>query len=192
MNYTDTLKSLEHASLFDLYRLSVAIHQRMNDPELIRQVKRQIQEGESVTYFDATANGLEKGVILQKNPKYVVLKNEREGKTWRIAYYLLNVENKPVDIHATSTEKLSKMHFKVGEYVGFQSDRGQITSMIIRLNSKTVTMLTKDNRRWRVSYSLLFKVIDAELDAFFKKQGLNILSSPKDNPLYLIPHEPPS
>lgn len=112
MNYTDTLKSLEHASLFDLYRLSVAIHQRMNDPELIRQVRYSLQKGESVAYFDAASNRLEKGIILQKNPKYVLLKNERDGRTWRIAYYLLNLENKSVDINASSTEKLSKTHCK--------------------------------------------------------------------------------
>lgn len=174
MNYTETLKSLEQASLFDLYRLSVAIRQRMEDPELIRQVKRHLREGEIVTYFDSTTNGLEKGTILQRNIKYVVLKNNRDGRNWRIAYYLLNLENKAVDIHALPSEKLSKMHCKVGECVGFQSEKGQIAGIIVRLNDKTATILTKDNHRWRVSYGLLFKVIDAELAEMFQLNKLNI------------------
>ena len=40
MNYTNILQELEEASLFDLYRLSVAIEDELNNPQRIAKVKQ--------------------------------------------------------------------------------------------------------------------------------------------------------
>ena len=51
----------------------------------------------------------------------------------------------------------------IGDVVGFNHDGSQIVGVIVRLNYKTVTMLTKDDHSWRVAYNYLFKVIDADI-----------------------------
>ena len=58
--------------------------------------------------------------------------------------------------------KLSKNNLKVGEWVGFDRDGEQITGVVIRLNHKTVTLMSSQHHRWRVSFNHLFKIVDVE------------------------------
>lgn len=54
----------------------------------------------------------------------------------------------------------SMLRFAVGEMVSFtNSDGVLITGRIIRLNQKTITLVTDDRQQWKVSPSLLSKVI---------------------------------
>lgn len=167
VDYTEILKALENASLFDLYRLSVSMRNRMENPEQILKIQRNIKEGEIISYFDGQSNTLQKAKIIQKNPKYVLIQQIDTSKHWKIPYYMLNLASKNIDVSVSSGKSLTKDDVKVGECAGFESDKGQITGMIIRRNQKTVTLLTRDNCRWRVSYGSLFKVIDADLSNFF-------------------------
>jgi hypothetical protein len=76
--------------------------------------------------------------------------------------------NVNTDINSSRHEKLSKNNLKIGDCVGFNKDGMQISGMVIRLNYKIVSLITADNKRWRVSYSCLYKVIDAELAKQFE------------------------
>jgi hypothetical protein len=170
IDYTEILKALEHASLFDLYRLSVSMRNRMEDPAQILKIRQSIQEGEILSYFDGRSNGLQKAKIIQKNPKYVLVQQLENNKRWKIPYYMLNLESKNIDVTVSQTKILTKDDVKIGECAGFQNEKGQIIGVIVRRNQKTVTMITRDNCRWRVSYACLFKVIDAELTKLFFTQ----------------------
>lgn len=61
-----------------------------------------------------------------------------------------------------NSKKLDKNALAVGDTVGFTIDDQKIIGKIIRLNLKTVTLITNDNRKWRVSYSLLFSIVDVD------------------------------
>lgn len=166
IDYSEILKALEHASLFDLYRLSVSMHHRMEDPEELFKIRQSIHEGEIISYFDGHNNALQKAKILQKNPKYLVVQSLENNKRWKLPYYMINLESKNIDI-PPQHKVLKKEDFKVGECAGFQSEKGQIIGVIVRRNQKTATLITRDNSKWRVSYLFLFKVVDAELSTLF-------------------------
>jgi hypothetical protein len=63
------------------------------------------------------------------------------------------------------------------DIVGFNKDGAQIIGIIVRLNHKTVTIITRENHRWRVSYNYLFKVIDADVINQFEPKRISHLDS---------------
>ena len=51
MDYSYILKELEKASLFELARLATAIHQELNDPQRIEQIRNSLIVGQNITWF---------------------------------------------------------------------------------------------------------------------------------------------
>lgn len=48
------------------------------------------------------------------------------------------------------------LRFRIGQRVSFEPDgRGPMTATVVRYNQKTVTVVTADGQRWRVSPALL-------------------------------------
>jgi len=172
MNYTEVINAIKDANLFDLYRLSVAIRHEMENPDRIKQLRQMFKEGDTVFYFSAAENRLRQAIVLQKNHKYVVVKNNDDQARWKIPYYLLNISKIDTDIN-TSHNRLSRNTLKVGEYVGFNNDGQTICGVIIRLNHKTVTFMTSSQHRGRGGYPCLFKVIDTDIvNQFDSKQTI--------------------
>jgi len=163
MNYTEIINALQAASLFDLFRLSVAIRHEMENPKKIKEIRNAFKEGDTISYFDGVTNALRSGVVIQKNIKYVSIINTEDKCHWKITYPIINLGNVKTDIHASHPAKLSKNNLKVGDCVGFNHDGEQITGIVTRLNYKTISLITVDQRRWRASYSCLYKIIDADL-----------------------------
>lgn len=112
--------------------------------------------------------------MIHKHIKYVSIIDAEDKRRWKIAYFLLNLGNVNTDIHASHQEKLSKNNLKVGDYVGFNHDGEQIVGVITRLNHKTVSLITTNQRRWRASYSCLYKIIDTDLAKRFAE--LNVIA----------------
>jgi hypothetical protein len=175
MNYTDVLRSIKQASLFDLYRLNVAIQHELANPTRIAECRNLCAVGDTIHYFDAKANMQKEGILVEKKSKYVILQSPIDHKLWKIPYYLLNLHNVNTDIGTSAQEKLSRNTLKKGDGVGFNHDGKLIVGKILRLNSKSVSLLTPDNRRWRVGYSLLFRYIDAEFEKSFNQDYLRIV-----------------
>ena len=69
-----------------------------------------------------------------------------------IAYHKIQIKSKQKNL-----EKISK--FNIGEKVSFDNDNRVIIGTIISLNQKSISVMTEDNHRWRVSPNLLHKVI---------------------------------
>jgi hypothetical protein len=182
MNHSEIIDTIKQASLFDLYRLNIMINHEVENPERIQQVRNTFKEGDIVSYLDTSSNRLEQAKVLQKNPKYVLVENISDHKKWNIRYYSLNLKNIDLDLYNISSKgKLSKNDLRVGEVVGFNKDGTQIVGIILRLNYKTVTIITKDNHRWRVSYSYLFKIIDANLVNQFDPKQIAIWIQNENN-----------
>lgn len=163
MNYTEVLNTLKKASLFDLFRLTIAISHELENPERIKAVRQAFKIGDTVSYFSESANNLRSGVVIEKNIKYVSILHEKEKHIVKIPYCLINLGNIDTNIHPEHQEKLSKNNLKIGDCVGFNKDGEEVSGLITRLNFKTVSIITKDHRRWRVSYGCLYKIIDAEI-----------------------------
>ena len=163
MNYTDVLNALKEASLFDLFRLGVAISHEAENPARINAVRQAFKEGDTISYFDEQTNALRSAVVIQKHIKYVSILDTEGQYFCKITYFLLNLDKADISIHANRHEKLSKNHASIGDCVGFNKDGEQIAGVITRLNHKTVSLITADRRRWRVAYQFLYKIIDADL-----------------------------
>jgi hypothetical protein len=51
MDYSRIIDELNSASLFDLFRLSVAIHQQLDEPQRIAEIRAQLRPGMEITLF---------------------------------------------------------------------------------------------------------------------------------------------
>src|SRR3990167_785708 len=156
MNYSEVLNSIRNASLFDLYRLKIAIANELENPARIKKLREKFKEGDVVSYFDSSGNNQIQAIVIQKNIKNVLVQNLHDKTRWSIPYYFLNIDQVDVDLHPDPKGKLTKNHLKIGDFVGFNHDGHQIAGIVIRLNHKTASIFTVDRRRWRVSYGCLY------------------------------------
>jgi hypothetical protein len=83
MNYTNVINALKTATLFDLFRLGVAIAHELENPEKIKLVRHAFKVGDKLTFFDETTNGLRPGIVIEKNIKYVSMLDEVEHVSGR-------------------------------------------------------------------------------------------------------------
>lgn len=174
MNYTEIMDAIKNASLFDLYRLKVAIGNELENSERLDKIKAAINIGDVLFYFGHKDNKLEQVKVIQKNIKYAIVEKIEDGKRWRIAYYLFNLGNVDTEIH-TNNVKLSKNTLKVGDFVGFNNNSTTIAGMIIKLNRTRVKLVTPSNQRWNVYYEHLFRIIDVDIINQFDPCLLNKL-----------------
>ncbi len=84
---------------------------------------------------------------------------------WEIPVFCVNLDEVNTDVFNQSQEGLSKSQLKVGDMVGFQDKQNNdVNGKIIRLNQKTVTILTNTNTQWRVAYEYLHLIYNIEQD----------------------------
>ncbi len=163
MDYSRIIEELKQASLFDLYRLNVAILHQLEDPQRLREIKRNLRPGQIVSYFDSTENRLIEAEVLKLKRTRLLVKNTHDKKLWTIPFYWVNLAQVDTDIALSSKTGIKKSQFKVGDRVGFQDKHNNdVYGEVIRLNQKTATLVTDDNVEWRVPYGLLYFVIDGE------------------------------
>ncbi len=161
IQYEQLVAFLKQASLFEIYRLSRAIKNELEDPERITVARKQFKEGEVVQYFDDQTNTLIPAQVIKKNQKYVLIQNCEDGRQWKLPYFLIKVNSQEFDFNS-SARGLSKNALKVGDWVGFNKDGEEIVGRVERLNQKTASLITETNHRWRVAYQLLYAIIDGQ------------------------------
>lgn len=164
MDYTEILGALNKATLFDLHRLQSAIYQELLNPERIKAIKVQLKPGHQISYFDSNQNRLVDAIVIQPKKTRCLVKNLKDGKRWDIPFYYINLEGVDTDIKTESQQTgIPKTALKVGDNIGFKDkDHEDIYGEVIRLNQKTATIQVDMHSQWRVSYSLLFPVLDGE------------------------------
>lgn len=165
MDYSKILKTLNEASLFDLYRLQVAINHQLEAPDRIKAIKRYLKPDQTITYFDSELNKLVEAIVIKVRRTRLLVENRHDGRRWSIPFYSVNLDNVDTDLH-TSGEGIAKAQLKVGERVGFRDRQDQeLYGVVIRLNPKTATLMVDNGVKWRVAYKLLFPIIDSERSA---------------------------
>lgn len=161
MDYSSILQELKSASLFDLYRLLVAVDQQLDNPERIEQVRARLHPGMKIRFFETSQNGLVDATVLELNRTRLVVQNHQDGRRWSIRYCSVNVDEVETDLSPMGEGKLDRSQLKGGDRVGFRDRQNQIRyGRIVSLNQKTATVLVNDRDRWRVAYSYLFLVIE--------------------------------
>ena len=161
VQYDPLVAFLKQASLFEIYRLSVAIGHELENPLRVSEVIKKFKEGDIVDYFEAKTQTFVSARVLQKTLKNVIVQRLDDGRQWKIPYHMLNIDSRAFAFE-NKPQGLNKQAVKVGDFVGFSHDSGEIIGCIKRINQKTVTLVTVSNQRWRVAYEVLYTVIDEE------------------------------
>ena len=162
MNFSDVIKALNLASAFELYRMRAAIDRVIDDPKWLQAIQLRLQVGQEVSYFSVQSNALKRARVLELRRKQVILRDLDDAKSWIIPYAAINLDGADVQIREHKALGLGRNEIAVGELVGFiDRDQQQRTGKVVRLNEKTVS-LQCGNAQWRVAYSFLHRVVDAD------------------------------
>ncbi len=169
MNYTQLLQALERASLFDLYRLEVAIRKAIDNPQRIQAIKKRLRIGMTLTYFDEQKNRPVPAVVRELRSNKVLVFDQEAQRQWVMPYHMLNIDGVDTTIGDVTSHDhqttLTANQLQVGDRVGFNHNGRDLVGTIKRINRKTVTLITVDHRQWRVGYRLLYRVHDGDLAA---------------------------
>ena len=162
MNFSDVIKALNQASAFELYRMRAAINRVLDEPRWLQAIQARLQVGQPVQYFDAQANTLRQGQLLEMRRKQAVILDRDDGRRWLIPYVAINLDGADVQIREQARQGLGRNEVAVGDVVGFlDRDQQQRSGRIVRLNDKTVTLLC-GQQQWRVAYDFLHRVVDVD------------------------------
>jgi len=108
MNYSSIIEELKQASLFDLYRLRVAISYQLEKPQRVQEIKRQLKPGQTITYFDGAENRLIKAQVIKLKRTRLLVENKHDKQRWDIPFYWVNLDSVDTDITLSSTMRLDK------------------------------------------------------------------------------------
>src|SRR3712207_1990269 len=126
MDYSHIIDELRAASLFDLYRLRVAIDQQLDNPDRIEQVKARLRPGMKIKYFEETSKRLIEATVVELHRTRLVVENHLDGKRWSIRFCTVNIDDVNTDIKAAPEQNtLDRSQVKVGDHVGFRDRQNQ-------------------------------------------------------------------
>ena len=163
MDYSKIMENLKQASLFDLYRLSIAINHQLENPQRVAEIKKRLKPGQIIRYFDPTENRLIEAKVITLKRTQLLVKNSHDQQQWTVPVYWVNLDEVNTDISVSPRMGLDKSQLSVGDIVGFQDKQNDdLHGEVIRLNQKTATIRTNANTEWRVGYEWLYLVIDGE------------------------------
>lgn len=164
VEYDRLVAFLNNASLFEIYRVSHAIRNELENPKRILAVKEKLKEGAYVEYFDAKTQALIRARLIKRNQKNVLVQNCCDMKQWQIPYHSLKLDSREFNFRNPDKKGLHKNELSVGQWVGFTNSRNgeTVVGRIQGLNQKTVSLMTAQGHRWRVAYQLLYTIIDGQ------------------------------
>lgn len=167
MDYAALLHALDKASLFDLWRLNVFIARALDDPHKNEALKTQLYVEQAVHYFDTRQNRGISGRIVAVKRTRALIRRDHDKKLWNLPFYMLNLQGADADIHCSrSHPKVHRDSLKVGDSVGYKSrNQREVYGVVLKLNRKTATVRLTNGELWKVSYGLLFHVVDAQESA---------------------------
>ena len=161
VNYDPLVAFLQHASIFEIYRVSAAIQQELDNPKRLSIVYNQISVGDKVEYYDAKSNTFVQALILKKTPRKATVQNLNDNQQWQIPLYSLKLDSREFSFEQPK-HGVNKNAIKVGDFVGFyHTAQGKhITGNVTKRNLKTASITTIDRKRWRVPYQMLYPIIE--------------------------------
>jgi hypothetical protein len=99
------------------------------------------------------------GQVLELRRKQAVILDKDDGRRWLIPYVAINLDGADVQIREQPRQGLGRNEVAVGDLLGL-SNQKQRSGRVIRLNDKTVTLLS-GSQQWRVAYCILHRVVDS-------------------------------
>ncbi|MBK7422676.1 MAG: hypothetical protein IPJ48_06055 [Propionivibrio sp.] len=81
---------MNQASAFELYRMRAAIDRVLDKPRWLLAIQSRLQIGQRVEYFDAQANSLKRGQVLELCRKQALILDQDDDRRWLISYAAIN------------------------------------------------------------------------------------------------------
>ena len=154
---------LANSSVYDLFCINKRMSLILEDDLRIQQIKQSLQIGQLITYFNSRLNRIVSATVIEKQIKRVLVENINDRSKWWIRYYAISLDSvQTTPITKTQSGKLSKSNLSIGDMVGFDYQGDKIIGKVMKLNLKTVKLVTNTHEKWNVYYQHLFSVIDAE------------------------------
>ncbi|MEK7996395.1 MAG: hypothetical protein AAB403_21555 [Planctomycetota bacterium] len=164
MNFAAPYDDFGKTSLFDLWRLNIAIARALEDPRKIAAIRSRLRVGQTVCYFDAGRNKEISGRIMEVKRTRAVIRHDHDQKIWNIPFHMMKLEGTQEDgfPFARTNQKMDRESIRVGDSVGYISrEHRQMYGIVEKRNRKTATVRLSNGEQWKVSYGLLFPVIEA-------------------------------
>ena len=166
MDFAALWAALENASLFDLWRLNATVGRALEDPRKNEDLRAKLRIDQAVRYFDARQNREIGGRIVEIKRHRALIRNDHDQKLWNIPFYMINLQGVAMDVpFSPDHQKVRRESLRVGDSVGYKSRTHRVVYGVVeKLNPKTATVRLTDGQQWNVSYSLLFNVLDAQME----------------------------
>lgn len=169
MNIQHIFQELQSASEFELFRLRVAIDKLLEDPERSNALRKKLVIGMHLEYFNDAENRAIACELLEIKRTRASVREIDTGKRWTLPFYFLNLDHITTELVANNKHGMSKAELSIGSTVGFVSrkDNLEYIGRVGKLNPKRAVILVENARgeaQWTVPYSMLFPVIQSELD----------------------------
>ena len=161
----DILDSLRQAPSAELYRLYLAIGKMLDDPRRILEIRQRLHLGMAVNYIgDNPLGPPEKGTIVELRQTQAVVQDSATRRRWGVLYAAIIPETSSAQPHVEPTPppRTQREEFFIGDTVSFTDKHlSERVGVVVRLNAKTASVAVNDtDGHWRVSYSLLRKIVD--------------------------------
>ena len=161
----DILDSLRQAPSAELYRLYLAIGKMLDDPRCILEIRQRLHLGMAVDYIgDNPLGPPAKGTIVELRQTQAVVQDSATRRCWGVLYAAIipDTASGPSHVDPVPSLRTQPEEFFIGDTVGFTDKHlSERVGIIVRLNAKTASIAVNDtDGHWRVSYSLLRKIVD--------------------------------
>ena len=161
----DIIDSLRQAPSAELYRLYLAIGKMLDDPRRILEIRQHLHLGMAVNYVsDSPLGPPAQGTIVELRQTQAVVQDSVTRRRWGVLYAAIIPDTTTVQarVEPTPPPRTQREEFFIGDTVVFTDKHlSERVGIVVRLNAKTASIAVNDtDGHWRVSYSLLRKIID--------------------------------
>lgn len=161
----DILDSLQQTPSAELYRLYLAIGKMLDDPRRILEVRQRLHLGMAVNYIgDNPLGPPAQGTIVELRQTQAVVQDSVTRRRWGVLYAAIipDTTTAQARVEPTPPPRTQREEFFIGDTVGFTDKHlSERVGIVVRLNAKTASIAVNDtDGHWRVSYSLLRKIVD--------------------------------
>jgi hypothetical protein len=162
------IEALDGASSLQLYQLKALIEGMLTDQRRMMASRANLHLGQTVRFVDFRTGQLRRGKVIAKHDTQATMREEGVSRTWKIPYVAIEpLEASPGDTakpYDPPPEPAMPTHpsgFNQGDRVSFKDRAGNTQfGVIAKVNRRTATIETGDQKTWRVDFELLRHVVE--------------------------------
>jgi len=162
------IEALEGASSLQLYQLNALIEGMLADQRRTMASRASLHLGGAVRFVDFRSGQLRQGKVIAKHDTQATVREEGVSRTWKIPYVAIEpLEASPGDTakpYDPPPEPAAPTHpsgFNPGDRISFEDRNGHTQfGVVAKINRRTATIETSDQKTWRVDFGLLRHVVE--------------------------------